>query len=40
MSRGGQWDIRVQKADGNWLDEFGNVAKDRAGSHGIFVYSR
>lgn len=40
MSRGGQRDIRVRNADGNWLDEFGHVARDRAGSHDIFVYSR
>ncbi|WP_460766420.1 Hint domain-containing protein [Mariniluteicoccus flavus] len=40
MSRGGQWDVRVRNAGGNWLDEFGNVPTGRAGSHDIFVYSR
>lgn len=40
MSRGGQWDTRVRNADGNWLEEFGNVPLDRAGSHEVFVYSR
>ncbi len=40
MRRGGGWDIRMQKPDGSYLDEYGKVAKDRASAHGIGVFSR
>ena len=39
MRRGGGWDVRVRNADGNHLDEFGNVANP-ADTHDIEVYSR
>ncbi|MGA7672328.1 MAG: hypothetical protein WBW04_18035 [Nitrolancea sp.] len=40
MSKGGSWEIRIMNADGNYLDEFGNVAQDRSGSHGILLFSK
>jgi len=36
-SRIGDWVIRVRNSADNYLDEFGNVAKTRAGSHGINI---
>ena len=39
MRRGGGWDVRVRNANGNYLDEFGNVANP-ADTHDIEVYSR
>ncbi|HEX5438988.1 MAG TPA: RHS repeat-associated core domain-containing protein [Gemmatimonadaceae bacterium] len=40
MRRGGGWDIRVQNRFGNYLDEFGNVAKNALESHGITIFSK
>ena len=40
MSRGGQWDIRIRNADGNYLDEFGNVPTSGTPAHEFLVYSR
>lgn len=40
MYRQGGWDIRVRNAAGNYLDEFGNVARDAGHAHGIGVVSR
>jgi len=37
MNRNGGWDIRVKNAQGNYLDEFGNVAQGRGPAHGIGV---
>ena len=39
MSRGGGWDVRIKNANGNYLDEFGNVGLP-ASTHGINVTSR
>jgi hypothetical protein len=39
MSRGGGWDLRAMNGYGNYLDEFGNVARDAASAHGINVFS-
>ena len=40
MRTGGGWEARVKSAGGNYLDEFGNGALDRALSHGIRLVSR
>jgi hypothetical protein len=40
MRLDGQRNVRVQNADGNWLDQFGSVPTDRAGSHDTFVCLR
>jgi RHS repeat-associated protein len=40
MSRNGGWEIRIFNKTGNYLDEFGNVAPNRAMSHGINVISK
>jgi hypothetical protein len=39
MSRNGGWDVRVFNGpnSSNYLDEFGNAAKDRESAHGINV---
>ncbi len=37
MNRNGGWEIRVMNEFGNYLDNAGNVAPDRASSHGIQV---
>jgi hypothetical protein len=40
MRRNSVWDIRVQNKHGNYLDEFGNVARSSNLAHGIQVFSR
>ena len=39
MNPGDGWDIRARNADGNYLDEFGNLANPED-THDIEVYSR
>jgi hypothetical protein len=35
-----RWEVRVKNSDGAYLDAFGNVSRDRGGSHGIELVNR
>jgi hypothetical protein len=40
MRKAGEWEIRVRNRAGNWLDDLGNSARDRASSHDIKLINK